>query len=69
MKVVGILDWGELKEFLIYELTKCDTEEKFNGLMNLIYVSMGTKEELAEQRKKLGLSGFTKKDLEKIDNE
>ena len=67
---VGDLDWKKFRDFLILKMSECDTEERFNFLMEGLLGSMfKSSKEMDETRKKLRLkllSDREKKDIDKF---
>jgi hypothetical protein len=52
---IGVMNWTELRAFIIEHLESCRTELEFSEVMFRLWKSVGTPEHLAKVRKELGL--------------
>lgn len=66
IKVIGVLNWIQLRQFIIDELDKCRTEHEFEVTIEKLWKSVGTKEHIIRTRKLLGLKPLTDEELEKM---
>ena len=63
MKIIGKLNWLELREFMLDRLENCKTEKQLITFLVYLNKSVGTMKELIKTRKELNLDT---KDLEKL---
>jgi hypothetical protein len=69
MKVVGVLDWKKLRDFLLIQFQEAKTEEEFNFIMESIVGSLFSNiKELDKTRKALNIQLLSKKEKDKIKN-
>jgi hypothetical protein len=56
IKIIGCLNWKQLRSFMIMQLLKCTDEAKFKTFLTSLALSIGTEKELKERRKMLGIN-------------
>lgn len=62
-ELVGKLSWTEMRELVITQLNDCKTPAQLNECLGMLFLSMGTKEEIIARRKRMGMDT---KDLEEL---
>lgn len=62
--LVGDYNWRTASQYLIRELSRCESESDFLRFINALLRSVGTGDELNKVRQKLGIHPLKKEDLE-----
>ena len=65
--IIGELKWNKLRNAMIYELIRCENEIDFLDFMGVLAKSMGTKKQMGDVRKELGLKPYTEEEIKLID--
>lgn len=65
--IIGELKWNELRNAMVYELIRCENEIDFLDFMSVLAKSMGTKKQMSNIRKELGLKPYTEDEIKLIE--
>jgi len=65
--IIGELKWNKLRNAMIYELIRCENEIDFLDFMGVLAKSMGTKKQMGDVRKELGLKPYTEEEIKLMD--
>jgi len=64
--IIGDLDWEELRNLLIAEMSFCSTEKQFVKCVSNLLASVGTLNQIKKTRKSLGIKPLTKEQEKKL---